>query len=215
MDDSRRCDAGSIGVSGAVDRANERLNEDIEGGPLKKWLAGFAGGAAAILSLVAMTTATLSAQDMGERTMSNTESQTLVEALRAEDLTVFADLLEASGLAASFSDDEPLTFFAPTNAAFADVAEDAVEGEEEARKVVSYLTAKGRIETAADAESEAVESIGALVALRGISVMSDEDGRVVVSDPDESAYVARTLTVGPHVIHVIDGVLLPAADAMH
>lgn len=182
---------------------------------MRKWFAGLASGMVAALSLVVLAPATLSAQDMGERTMSNERSQGLVEALRAEDLTVYASILEASGLAASFSDDEPLTFFVPTNTAFADVAEDAVQGEQAARDVVSYLTVKGRVAAPWDADPQVLESIDPLVALRGISLKTDDEGRAVVADPNESAHVGRTLEIGPHVIHVIDGVLLPAADAMH
>ena len=152
------------------------------------------------------------AEETDTRAMGNDSD--LVSTLRAEGLTVFADLLIASDLADDFADEEALTFFVPTNAAFAEIASGVVEGTENARDAVFHLTAKGTTKGLdAMEDREQVKTLRPFGAVGGLTLERGEMGHTMVKDPDQSArLVGEPIWVGNHVIHVIDEVLLPAAD---
>jgi uncharacterized surface protein with fasciclin (FAS1) repeats len=122
----------------------------------------------------------------------------------AGDLSVLASLVERAGLGPTLSGEGPLTVFAPTDDAFANVDKsvlDALGADKEAlTRVLSYHVAEGSL-TAADLSS------GKLPTLAGSNLTIVVDGpRVRVND---ASVTTADVEAANGVIHVIDGVLLP------
>jgi len=128
----------------------------------------------------------------------------------AKEAGTFGTLLaaaKAAGLVEALSGDEPLTVFAPTDAAFAKLPTGTVE---------SLLEPKNREQLAAILRLHVVRGrvlAKDVVALHEVATLGGEHVKVSVTDGAVSiggAHVARTdLLAGNGVLHVIDSVILP------
>lgn len=131
-------------------------------------------------------------------------------ASEAEDFSTLVAAIKAAGLAETLSGDGPFTVFAPTNAAFSALPEGTVvklmepEQKEKLAGILTYHVIPGKIM----AENVAPEKV---VTVNGKEVTFTVDGETVMID---GAKVIKADIEGSNgVIHVIDKVLLPPADA--
>jgi uncharacterized surface protein with fasciclin (FAS1) repeats len=160
---------------------------------------------------VALSVLPAQAQDERDTGMDATAEPGLIETLESRDLTTFARLVEAGNLGEELTEGEPLTLFVPSNAAFANVPEDAVQGFEKARAAVFHLTSEGTT-TVLDVidGKEQVSSLRAFQNTEALTVELAESGSLMVRDSDQIAHVVGgPIMSGDNVIHVIDSVLLP------
>ena len=149
------------------------------------------------------------------------ETKTIVEnAANSKDHTTLVAAVKAAGLAETLSGAGPFTVFAPTNAAFAKLPAGTVdtllkpENKAMLTGILTYHVVPGRL-TATDIAAQAKANGGKAV------LTTVQGAKLTVWEKDGSWYVndakGGTAKIGPAdvlqsngVIHVIDGVLLPA-----
>ncbi|WP_428684986.1 fasciclin domain-containing protein [Sphingopyxis sp.] len=149
------------------------------------------------------------------------ETKTIVEnAANSKDHTTLVAAVKAAGLAETLSGAGPFTVFAPTNAAFAKLPAGTVdtllkpENKAMLTGILTYHVVPGRL-TATDIAAQAKANGGKAV------LTTVQGAKLTVWEKDGSWYVSDakggTAKIGPAdvvqsngVIHVIDGVLLPA-----
>ena len=149
------------------------------------------------------------------------ETNTIVEtAANSKDHTTLVAAVKAAGLAETLSGAGPFTVFAPTNAAFAKLPAGTVdtllkpENKAMLTGILTYHVVPGRL-TATDIAAQARANGGKAV------LTTVQGAKLTVWEKDGSWYVSDakggTAKIGPAdvlqsngVIHVIDGVLLPA-----
>src|SRR3989344_1103270 len=149
------------------------------------------------------------------------ETNTIVEnAANSKHHTALVTAVKAAGLAETLSGAGPFTVFAPTNAAFAKLPAGTVdtllkpENKAMLTGILTYHVVPGRL-TATDIAAQAKANGGKamLTTVQGAKLtVWEKDGSWYVSDAK-----GGTAKIGPAdvlqsngVIHVIDGVLLPA-----
>jgi len=153
--------------------------------------------AAAALCLVAVTA---QADDHGVKA-----GRTIVDV--AEQAGSFGTLLtavEAAGLTATLQGDGPFTVFAPTDAAFAALAEGTLESlladKQALTDVLTYHVVAGKV-TASE-----VAAMSPLESLQGSTLSVSTDGGVSI---ENASVVQADVMADNGVIHVIDTVLVP------
>jgi uncharacterized surface protein with fasciclin (FAS1) repeats len=163
----------------------------------------------------ATTTAAEAPTTTAAEEMEDTEAadETIVEiAAGSDDFTTLVAALTEADLVETLSGDGPFTVFAPTDDAFAALPEGLVESllEPENRetlvKILTYHVVAAQV-MAADVEAGTVETV------EGQSFTIEVDGGdvFIVDGQGNRVQVVQTDIVGSNgVIHVIDGVLLPA-----
>jgi uncharacterized surface protein with fasciclin (FAS1) repeats len=129
-----------------------------------------------------------------ETAIANGSFKTLVAAVTAADLV---DTLSGAG---------PFTVFAPTDAAFAKIPEDVLNGlladKAALTKVLTYHVVAGSVMAAQ------VSAMDSATTVEGSDVMiKAEDGKVMIND---SVVVIADVACSNGVIHAIDTVLMPA-----
>lgn len=125
-----------------------------------------------------------------------------------DDFSTLVAAAEAAGLVDALSGDGPLTLFAPTNEAFADLPEGTVESllkPKNKQQLVEILTYHV---VAANAHSSTLED-GEAETLNGAPITISVDDGVMVNDAN---VVAADVLANNGIIHAIDKVLLPPTD---
>jgi uncharacterized surface protein with fasciclin (FAS1) repeats len=149
------------------------------------------------------------------------ETKTIVEnAANSKDHTTLVAAVKAAGLADTLSGAGPFTVFAPTNAAFAKLPAGTVdtllkpENKATLTGILTYHVVPGRL-TATDIAAQAKANGGKAI------LTTVQGAQLTVWETDGVWYITDakggTAKIGPAdvlqsngVIHVIDGVLLPA-----
>lgn len=135
-------------------------------------------------------------------------------------LTTLAQAVEAAGLVETLQGEGPFTVLAPTNEAFAALPEGTLESlmEEgnidQLRSILTYHVVTGRIESEALAGSFSYSTVEG-----GDVTFNKTDDGVTITDANGNTVnvVTADVNVSNGVVHVIDGVLMPAvgdADSM-
>ena len=149
------------------------------------------------------------------------EEKNIVEnAINSADHTTLVAAVKAAGLVDTLSGPGPFTVFAPTNAAFAKLPAGTVdtllkpESKAALTGVLTYHVVPGRL-TAADIAAQAQANGGkaTLTTVQGATLtVWEKDGAWYVKDAKGGKAKIGTADViqSNGVIHVIDGVLLPA-----
>tara|TARA_A100000164_G_scaffold12316_1_gene10312 strand:- start:684 stop:1151 length:468 start_codon:yes stop_codon:yes gene_type:complete len=132
-------------------------------------------------------------------------SQTIVEvAIGAEQVSTLVTAIEAAGLVETLSGEGPFTVFAPTNEAFANLPEGALEGlladTEKLTAVLTAHVASGKVKASEVVNMTEVET------LNGTLEIAVNDGSVTVGN---AAVVATDIMGSNGVIHLIDTVIIP------
>ena len=127
-----------------------------------------------------------------------------------EDFSTLVAAVKAAGLVEVLQSDGPFTVFAPTNEAFAKLPEGTVESllePENKDKLVAVLTyhvVPGKV------MAEQVVGLESATTVQGSDVKITVEGDTV--KVDEATVVATDIEASNGVIHVIDTVILPAAE---
>jgi uncharacterized surface protein with fasciclin (FAS1) repeats len=129
-------------------------------------------------------------------------------------LSTLVSAVTAAGLADTLNQAEAITVFAPTNDAFAKIPEATLKGVLADKKaltdILTYHVVPGAV-PAADVvglDGEAVTTVNGAAITVGVA----DDGSVTLTDVagNDVAVVVTDVQASNGVIHVIDGVLLPA-----
>ena len=144
-----------------------------------------------------------------------TDADIVDTAITAGDFTTLVAAVQAAGLEDTLRGDGPFTVFAPTDEAFAALPAGTVETllEDPAgdlTDILTYHVVPGAV-PAADVvglDGEAVTTVNGAAITIGVA----DDGSVTLTDAagNDVAVVVTDVQANNGVIHVIDGVLLPA-----
>lgn len=135
----------------------------------------------------------------------------LVEtALAANNFSTLVAALEAAGLIETLKGDGPFTVFAPTDAAFAKVPQQTLadllqpENKKKLAAILTYHVVRGKV------SSHQVFAITSATTLHGQKLNISKQDEVRIND---AKVIITDLQATNGVIHVIDGVLIPAMNA--
>ncbi|WP_417248767.1 fasciclin domain-containing protein [Celeribacter sp.] len=183
----------------------------------------------ALSTAVAMTAAPLSAEIINGEYLD--ENATVTEnAMKISNLSTLVEAVKTAGLADDLMGDGPLTVFAPTDAAFADLPEGALdslmqpENRDDLIAVLGTHVVEGEYTTAhmrelmngeADPDANAFvdEDMLTLTTLSGTKIRIDGGvtDQIVVSGAASQVItsIEEDMAQGNGVMHVIDGVIMP------
>lgn len=130
----------------------------------------------------------------------------LETAREAGQFTTFLTAIDRAGMRATLASDGPFTVFAPSDAAFADLPEGAVQSlldePDQLAAVLNYHLVRGRLSSADVAQLKTARTV------QGEDLPLLVDGWIHV---DWARVLSADIEASNGVIHVIDRVLLPAA----
>jgi len=140
-----------------------------------------------------------------------TQPNIVETAVAADDFTTLVTAVTAAELAEVLSGPGPFTVFAPTDAAFAALPEGTVEtllqpdSQADLAGILTYHVVPGAVSASDLADGMTVETING----ETITFAIDAEGGVMVNDAN---VVAADIEASNGIIHVIDTVLIPAAE---
>jgi uncharacterized surface protein with fasciclin (FAS1) repeats len=153
----------------------------------------------ATLGALALALTTAACSDSNEP-----ELQNIVETAEAAGFTTLLAAVEAAGLTETLATGGPFTVFAPTNDAFAEIPEEALNDlladTEALTEVLLYHVLDGEVPAAE------VVTLTSATTLQGSDVTINVGGGVMVN---EATVTVTNVFASNGVIHVIDKVLIP------
>ena len=139
---------------------------------------------------------------------------------KSQEHTVLANLIQTSGLSDMFSKDEPMTLFAPTDAAFAKLPPGTVENllkpenKEKLVKLLNYHMLAEEVES--DALANAVKNNDGEVEIKTeaegtVKLTLDDNDQIVVTDEngDKGTVTKKDMKAANGVVHALDNVVIP------
>lgn len=147
----------------------------------------------------------------GSSDSKDSKSMDIVDtAAKAGTFNTLLAAAKAAGLVDALKGDGPLTVFAPTDEAFAALPEGTVESllkpenKEQLKQVLLYHVVSGKV------MAEQAVKLESAPTLAGVDLtLMVKDGTLMI---DNASVVAADVMASNGVIHVIDAVLIPAAD---
>ncbi|WP_420596423.1 fasciclin domain-containing protein [Deinococcus sp.] len=154
-------------------------------------------------------TALLAALSLGSVSAQDTSTMTIAEVVAGNpDFSTLLTALKAAGLDETLAGEGPFTVFAPTNAAFAKIPKETLDGllndKEQLTKVLTYHVVPGKVMAADVMKMESADT----VEKSPVKVMVDGD-TVMIND---ATVTQADIEASNGVIHVIDTVLMPPAE---
>ena len=155
------------------------------------------------LAVAAVLVAPLAAGSYGKKT-----SQDIVDtAVAAGSFNTLVAAVQAAGLVDALKADGPITVFAPTDEAFAQLPAGTVENllkpenKDQLVAILTYHVVPGKVDAAKVSKLDSAET------LQGESIsIAVKDGKVYV---DNAKVITADISASNGVIHVIDQVILP------
>jgi uncharacterized surface protein with fasciclin (FAS1) repeats len=145
--------------------------------------------------------------EMQPEAQTDTSQMNIVEvASSSESFNTLVQAAQAAGLADTLASGGPYTVFAPTDEAFSELPNGAIEfltqpeNQDLLRQVLTYHVVPGEI-TASELQTGTVDALGG-----GLAVLVAED-RVIVNN---ASVVSANIQASNGVIHAVNRVLLPA-----
>jgi len=172
-----------------------------------------------LIALLAMVSV-VAASDCGTRgkaekaqsagyTEAKMEMDIVETAVAADNFTTLVAAVKAAGLVEALKSDGPFTVFAPTDEAFAELPEGTLEKLLADPEMLAGILKYHVVEGAVNAETAA--SLDAAQTLNGQSIkITSKDKRVMINDAE---VIATDIFCSNGVIHVLDRVILPPAEA--
>lgn len=163
-----------------------------------------------LLSISLIATASAECKSCATEVANNKSGKTIVEvASGAGTFNTLLAVAEAAGLVDTLNGKGPFTVFAPTDEAFAKLPEGTVESllndKEKLSQILLYHVVPGKMKAAEVVTKSSLKSVqGSPIAL------TVKNGKVKVNNANVSA---TDIEASNGVIHVIDAVIMPPADA--
>jgi uncharacterized surface protein with fasciclin (FAS1) repeats len=158
-----------------------------------------------LITLVVFFTTSVFAQ-MDTKMVTNEVKNDIVQtAISAGNFTTLATALTEAGLVDALKGDGPFTVFAPTDEAFKNLPDGALEGllkdKEALKNVLLYHVVSGKV------SSKEVVDLDKATTLNGSDLkIKTSDGKVMIND---AQVTSADVMASNGIIHVIDKVLLP------
>ena len=153
-----------------------------------------------LFAMFVFTSVSVFAQMDTKMVMNSSKNDIVQTAIKAGNFTTLATALTEAGLVDALKGDGPFTVFAPTDEAFKNLPDGALEGllkdKEALKNVLLYHVVSGKV------SSKEVVDLNKATTLNGSDLnIKTNNGKVMINDADVIA--------SNGIIHVIDKVLLP------
>ncbi len=157
------------------------------------------------IAMLVLMSVTIFAQMDTKMVTKAVQNDIVQTAINAGNFTTLATALTEAGLVDALKGDGPFTVFAPTDEAFKNLPDGALEGllkdKEGLKNVLLYHVVSGKV------SSKEVVDLNQATTLNGSDLkIKTEDGKVMINDANVTG---ADVMASNGIIHVIDKVLLP------
>ena len=158
-----------------------------------------------LFAMLVFTSVSVFAQMDTKMVMNSSKNDIVQTAIKAGNFTTLATALTEAGLVDALKGDGPFTVFAPTDEAFKNLPDGALEGllkdKEALKNVLLYHVVSGKV------SSKEVVDLNKATTLNGSDLnIKTNNGKVMINDAD---VIGADVMASNGIIHVIDKVLLP------
>ena len=158
-----------------------------------------------LFAMFVFTSVSVFAQMDTKMVMNSSKNDIVQTAIKAGNFTTLATALTEVGLVDALKGDGPFTVFAPTDEAFKNLPDGALEGllkdKEALKNVLLYHVVSGKV------SSKEVVDLNKATTLNGSDLnIKTNNGKVMINDAD---VIGADVIASNGIIHVIDKVLLP------
>jgi uncharacterized surface protein with fasciclin (FAS1) repeats len=158
-----------------------------------------------LFAMFVFTSVSVFAQMDTKMVMNSSKNDIVQTAIKAGNFTTLATALTEAGLVDALKGDGPFTVFAPTDEAFKNLPDGALEGllkdKEALKNVLLYHVVSGKV------SSKEVVDLNKATTLNGSDLnIKTNNGKVMINDAD---VIGADVMASNGIIHVIDKVLLP------
>ena len=165
-----------------------------------------------LLGILVAGSAIAGHHEKGEKKAAMDKAPDIVDtAAEAGTFNTLLAAAKAAGLVDALKGDGPLTVFAPTDEAFAALPEGTVESlllpenKDQLTEILLYHVVSGKVLAETAVTLDSAETLAG----KNLTLMVDEDTLMI----DNASVVAADVMASNGVIHVINAVLIPSADA--
>ena len=158
-----------------------------------------------LFAMFVFTSVSVFAQMDTKMVMNSSKNDIVQTAIKAGNFTTLTTALTEAGLVDALKGDGPFTVFAPTDEAFKNLPDGALEGllkdKEALKNVLLYHVVSGKV------SSKEVVDLNKATTLNGSDLnIKTNNGKVMINDAD---VIGADVIASNGIIHVIDKVLLP------
>ena len=158
-----------------------------------------------LFAMLVFTSVSVFAQMDTKMVMNSSKNDIVQTAIKAGNFTTLTTALTEAGLVDALKGDGPFTLFAPTDEAFKNLPDGALEGllkdKEALKNVLLYHVVSGKV------SSKEVVDLNKATTLNGSDLnIKTNNGKVMINDAD---VIGADVMASNGIIHVIDKVLLP------
>ena len=158
-----------------------------------------------LFAMFVFTSVSVFAQMDTKMVMNSSKNDIVQTAIKAGNFTTLTTALTEAGLVDALKGDGPFTVFAPTDEAFKNLPDGALEGllkdKEALKNVLLYHVVSGKV------SSKEVVDLNKATTLNGSDLnIKTNNGKVMINDAD---VIGADVMASNGIIHVIDRVLLP------
>ena len=158
-----------------------------------------------LFAMLVFTSVSVFAQMDTKMVMNSSKNDIVQTAIKAGNFTTLTTALTEAGLVDALKGDGPFTLFAPTDEAFKNLPDGALEGllkdKEALKNVLLYHVVSGKV------SSKEVVDLNKATTLNGSDLnIKTNNGKVMINDAD---VIGADVIASNGIIHVIDKVLLP------
>ena len=158
-----------------------------------------------LFAMLVFTSVSVFAQMDTKMVMNSSKNDIVQTAIKAGNFTTLTTALTEAGLVDALKGDGPFTLFAPTDEAFKNLPDGALEGllkdKEALKNVLLYHVVSGKV------SSKEVVDLNKATTLNGSDLnIKTNNGKVMINDAD---VIGADVMASNGIIHVIDRVLLP------
>ena len=158
-----------------------------------------------LFAMLVFTSVSVFAQMDTKMVMNSSKNDIVQTAIKAGNFTTLTTALTEAGLVDALKGDGPFTVFAPTDEAFKNLPDGALEGllkdKEALKNVLLYHVVSGKV------SSKEVVDLNKATTLNGSDLnIKTNNGKVMINDAD---VIGADVMASNGIIHVIDRVLLP------
>ena len=158
-----------------------------------------------LFAMFVFTSVSVFAQMDTKMVMNSSKNDIVQTAIKAGNFTTLTTALTEAGLVDALKGDGPFTLFAPTDEAFKNLPDGALEGllkdKEALKNVLLYHVVSGKV------SSKEVVDLNKATTLNGSDLnIKTNNGKVMINDAD---VIGADVMASNGIIHVIDKVLLP------
>ena len=158
-----------------------------------------------LFAMLVFTSVSVFAQMDTKMVMNSSKNDIVQTAIKAGNFTTLTTALTEAGLVDALKGDGPFTVFAPTDEAFKNLPDGALEGllkdKEALKNVLLYHVVSGKV------SSKEVVDLNKATTLNGSDLnIKTNNGKVMINDAD---VIGADVMASNGIIHVIDKVLLP------